>query len=145
MKYYNEQWVDALQDALEQRNKVLQDFLKHILIGAVSLFGILLSLRRADSFGSAGIEIVFSCSVLILSLGILFGCVSLYSVVHLRVRAVRKTRAEIQLCMKEHRNDMRPVSVDAAKIFSICTVASYISLGLSVMGLGVCFFVEAVF
>ena len=122
----------------------MQDFLKHILIGAVSLFGILLSLRRTDTFGIDGIGWVFPTSVLLLSIGILFGCISLYSEASLHVRAVRAVRLEAQRVLNQRAVYMRPVSVDPLRIFSICTVASYISLGLSVVGLGVSFFLETI-
>ncbi|WP_283391899.1 hypothetical protein [Millionella massiliensis] len=140
MNCNQEKAVSTLQDALDKRNMAVQEFLKRILIGAVSLFGILLSLRRTDT-GIAGIEWTFAISILLLSLGILSGCVSLYGEVSLRVRAVR---AEAQRVLNDHTKSMRPVSVNPLRIFSICTVASYISLGLSVLGLGVSFFLGSV-
>lgn len=76
MNCNQEKAVATLQDALDKRNMAVPEFLKRILIGAVSLFGILLSLRRTDT-GIAGIEWTFAISILLLSLGILSGCVSL--------------------------------------------------------------------
>lgn len=143
MNCNQEKAVATLQDALDKRNMAVQEFLKRILIGAVSLFGILLSLRRTDT-GIAGIEWTFAISILLLSLGILSGCVSLYGEVSLRVRAVRAVRAEAQRVLNDHTKSMRPVSVNPLRIFSICTVASYISLGLSVLGLGISFFLGTV-
>lgn len=144
MESYYEQAASAMQEALDLRNKAVQDFLKHILIGAVSLFGILLSLCRTDTFAIGSIRWVFSASVLLLSLGILFGSISLYSEASLRIRVARAVRLEVQRVMRQRTACMQPVSVDPLRIFSICTVASYISLGLSVVGLGISFVLEII-
>lgn len=131
----------SLQDSFKKmaelmttRTQMQIDFLKHILLLASGLFGILIALRGGSSITPAQ-NTVFAVAISVLALGILCGAIALYSHVYLARSLYVQYKEAVEEQLRQRAEHAAPVVVNPPRIFSVFEIAAYVSLCLSVLGL----------
>ena len=129
LKSYNEEH-QKLNEAIAQKQSA---FLQHILLLSSTLLGILVSLGLGKSIDLLA-RYFLVAAMSLLSLGILTGGCSLYTHIHILRRLCQAHHSECQRAAREHETP-KSVYVEPCKIFAICEILCYISLGLSILAL----------
>ena len=113
-------------------------YIRHILLLASGLFGILIALHsgvRSDitsHYNSTPVRVLFAIAISLLALGLLLGALSLYAEVDTRTRAYQALQAELDKAKRENRA-VEKTGAGRRKIFVFFEIACYVSLVLAVL------------
>jgi hypothetical protein len=118
-------------DLMEKQNEKHEAWIRHVLLLASSLFGILISLHNKTGSYSHS-EICFRLAICGLSLGILTYTISLYAQIEALKRLRDNYGSEALNALREGREG-EPVSAPKGKLFVFCEITGSISLALAVV------------
>lgn len=82
-------------DALDKRNNARFSFIKQVLLLATTLFGILIALHKYPSLNCTH-RIIFSLSLVLLSLSILFLIIASHGLIEVYTRLMKHLQEELQ-------------------------------------------------
>ena len=111
------------------------EWLRNVIIMASGIISVLVSLhKRSDSFK---VKISFCITIILLSLGILIGVISLYG----EVRSQTRLRMKYAKSLLQHMNDEAPLpqmmTVPTEPIFVWLEKTCYVLLALSILSMAV--------
>lgn len=136
----NELFDSKLNSYIEIKNKsdeLRSSFLKHILLIASTILGVLISFHDTNSICNIG-RIFFQVSLGLLSLGILLLSIGLYEQVSTHARAAANSWEELRKLVLEVGLTNHKTNLIFPRIhFLICEKIGYVSLILSVVSLTV--------
>ena len=132
--------INKLIDLADKRDEVNFAFIKHLLLMASGLLGILASLHKttANTDNICSIRIAFGLAVLLLPLGILFLSIALYGQVFVGKAKFLVWKEELQKrILDADYKHQKFHSGNRPKIYTICEFAGYISFVLSIISLSI--------
>lgn len=122
--------IQQLQEVMQERNAKHYAFLRHILLMASGLFGVLVSFH-SKAPADQGDRLYFLIALGTLALGILFGSFALYSEVSC-LKRLQKGLAEEGKCMLQQGRDQQGVFLKPSWFFRIVELACYTSFFVSI-------------
>lgn len=129
--------LNSYLDTKNKSDELRSSFLRHVLLIASTILGVLISFHSTDSLCKTA-RISFAISLVLLSLGILLLSIGLYEQVSSHVRLARNSWAKLRkLVLENELIDDTENLIFPRKIYSICEKTGYISLILSVVSLTV--------
>ena len=130
------QSLKQLVEIAEKRDKVHTDFVKHILLMASGLLGIIVSLHKASSTEIFS-KLSFGISVCSLSLGIIFLSISLSIHLYVQRSTFMKWKKEMSIEFDNPAYKPKAVFVNPSKWFGFCEKLGYISLCVAIIALSI--------
>ncbi len=126
--------IDRIEEIQNLRQQKYFDWLKNILTIAVAFLGLIISLK-SENDQSFYKHIFFSITILLLSIGILFGSIVLYSEVHLLNR-LRNRRVVYLRGLEDGNNESyTKIHIPPHKFYIVSEYICYASFGLSLCSL----------
>jgi hypothetical protein len=126
--------LKLLSEISDKRDEKKYNFVRHVLLMASGLLGILVSLHKTSSNGSIS-RICFALSLVLLTLGILFLTIALFGQGQTYKVLFRKWKEEIQAYIQQDNNQKLPkyTSINPKKVYSIFEILGYFSFCLSII------------
>ena len=125
-----ENLIQQVQEVIQERNTKHYAFLRHILLMASGLFGVLVSFHsKVPSDQEA--RYCFLIALGTLGLGILFGSCALYSEVF-SLKRLQKDLTEEGKCMLREDRDQQNILLKPSLFFRIVELACYTSFFVSI-------------
>ena len=128
------QSLKQLLEIAEKRDKVHTDFIKHILLMASGLLGIIVSLHKVPSTEVYS-KYSFGIAVCSLALGIIFLTISLSIHLYVQRSTFMKWKQEISKELDDESYKPKAVFVNPSKWFGYCEKLGYISLCVAIVSL----------
>lgn len=120
-----------LKDLMERHSDLRNAWLRHILLLASTLFGVLISLHSTD-LDSQWQHLFFVMAIGLLAVGILLIAAALYSSIDVLQRTRKVYAREAVNALRENRSPEN-VAVYDRKIFVLCEKAGYIVFAASLV------------
>jgi hypothetical protein len=116
----------------ERVHKLHIDFLKHILLLASTLFGVLIALHKQDNSINNILLLLWPVALSAIAVGILFGSIALYGEIQGLKLLQKRWAEELRNSLRENREPVM-ISVPAIKFYVVVETIAYVSFVLSVI------------
>lgn len=129
--------IEQLTEIAERRDEAHYGFIKQVLLMASSLFGIIVALHKQTPKADHTIHLVFSITLILLSLGILFLTIALFAEVSLHRKIWNSWKNEVLEQLSDPMYRPKFVAEEPSKFFVFVEKVSYVSLLLSIICLAI--------
>ena len=124
--------LEKLEDLQRKRSAVHMDILKHILLIAASVFGILIALHTGESKLPFPCRLLFPLALTGISVGILFCSIALYGEYDAARRIVKSWEEELASSMRENR-EVSDIFVEPDTFYEVCEKAGYTAMAIALV------------
>jgi hypothetical protein len=127
---------EQLIELADKRDEVHFSFIKHILLMASGLLGILVSLHRAASPDFIT-HFSFALALLTLALGILFLTIALFAQVAVHKQQFLKWKSEVVKQLRDENYKPKPIVAEPSRFYAFCEKIGYFSFSISIVLLAI--------
>jgi hypothetical protein len=125
-------YTKQLQDIASKRNESYTQYMRHLLLVAATLFGVMASLHKFAIPPAGPVRYIFPLAVLLMSVGIIAAAAALAHPTVTLKHLQKLWAEELAAALRENRKP-GPVTQPGIAIFAIAERASYVLLPLSVL------------
>jgi NAD/NADP transhydrogenase beta subunit len=126
--------IEKVTEIMAQKNSAYVDWMKQILILASSLFGILVAFNKNAGQNPQFVRYIYSTALVSLSLGILFGAISLSSQFR-NLKKLQKLYADELIRALKQNQKPNLVQVQTSRILKFFEILCFILLCFAVLAL----------
>jgi hypothetical protein len=125
---------DNVKELMAKSHEARESFLQNLLTIATGMLTILAAFHTSKS-GSSFAQIIFSTTVILLSVGIISGAINLYFKVRASKFLFAKVKEDYVKGLRDANHQSEAIVYEPPQLFYLCETVCYVSLLLSVIAL----------